>query len=309
MYAAAKLYYEDDVRQGDIARRLEVSPATVSRLIAEARRRGMVRIEVLPPEDSEVVDVAKRLEVALGLDAVALSPVPASAAPGLALTPPLSRLLVAAGLRTGDALLVSLGRTVYEIAQGDLTQLRNVRVAPMVGGHDEPEVWYATNELTRQVAAKVGGTPSFLYAPALPGPEARATLLKDPSIRRVVDLWGVARCAILGIGAPPALRTSLPAFVPVDGDLLRDAVGDVLTRFFDHSGAPVHFPGSERLLAVDFDRLRGIPACIAVAAGLEKVPGILAAGRAGYFNQLVTDRDTAIKLIEAAESSGSSAQA
>lgn len=30
MYAAAKLYYEDDVRQNDTAERLELSPATVS---------------------------------------------------------------------------------------------------------------------------------------------------------------------------------------------------------------------------------------------------------------------------------------
>lgn len=193
------------------------------------------------------------------------------------------------------------GRTVYEAAQADLPELPEVQLAPMVGGQDEPEVWYATNEVTRQVAAKVGGTPNFLYAPALPGEKAHALLLDDPSIRRVLELWRAARCAIMGIGAPPATRTSLPRFVSVDGFALRDAVGDVVTRFFDRTGAAVRFPGQERLIAVDLEGLRRIPACIAVAAGSEKVPGVLAAARARYFNQLATDRDTAMKLLAAAD--------
>lgn len=300
MYAAAKLYYEDDVRQNDIAERLKLSPATVSRLLAEARRLRMVRIEVVPPDDHDLDDLARRLEVSLALDAVALADLPPAGQPGVALAPALFTLLSRVGLQPGDALLVSSGRTVYEAAQADLPKLPGVRLAPMVGGQDEPEVWYATNEVTRQIAVKVGGTPTFLYAPALPGAKAHALLLDDPSIRRVLELWQSARCAIMGIGAPPAQRTSLPRFVPVDGVALSDAVGDVVTRFYDRSGAAVRFPGQERLIAVDFKGLRRISACIAVAAGSEKVPAILAAGRARYFNQLATDRDTAMELLAAA---------
>lgn len=301
MYAAAKLYYEEEVRQTEIAERLELSPATVSRLLAEARRQRIVRIQILPPEDDDLEELSRRLEAALGLDAVALSGLPSGGQPGVALAPALSTLLEGVGLDPGDALLVSSGRTVYEAAQADLPELRGVQLAPMVGGQDEPEVWYATNEVTRQISAKVGGTPNFLYAPALPGQKAHDILLDDPSIRRVLELWSGARCAIVGIGAPPALRTSLPRFVPVNGFAARDAVGDVCTRFFNRDGASVPFPGQERLIAVDFDGLRRIPACIAVAAGGQKVPGILAAARARFFNQLVTDRDTATELLATAE--------
>ena len=301
MYAAARLYYEEDVRQGDIADRLELSRATVSRLLAEARRSGMVRIEVLPPDDDALDELARRLEQALDLDAVALTDLPVAGQPRIALAPALSALLRRAGLRPGDALLVSSGRTVYEVTQAELPELPGVQLAPMVGGQDEPEVWYATNEVTRQVAAKVGGTPHFLYAPALPGEQAYALLLEDPSIKRVLELWAEARCAIVGIGAPPALRTSLPRFVPLDDFAMHDAVGDVCTRFFDVAGAPVRFPGQERLIAVDFDGLRRIPACIGVAVGAEKVPGILAAAGARYINQLATDRETALLLLAATE--------
>ena len=54
------------------------------------------------------------------------------------------------------------GRTVYEVAQTELPRLPGVLVVPTVGGQDEPEARYQTNEITQQVAAKVGGSPVFL---------------------------------------------------------------------------------------------------------------------------------------------------
>lgn len=300
MHTAATLYYLEDVSQADIAARLGVSRASVSRLLSEARREGIVRIEVVSPVDRDLDELERRLAGALGLRAVWLSSLPARRPTGETLAPGLSTALRAVGLVAGDIVLVSSGRTVYEAAQAALPPLPNVLLAPMIGGHDEAEVWYAPNEITRQIALKVGGTPIFLYAPALPSPELYETLQADPSARRVLEMWSTARCAIMGVGAPPLSRTSLPRFVRNDTNTLHTAVGDVCSRFYDVHGVPVPFPGSERLLATSLDLLRRIPACIAVAAGREKVAAILAGARAAYFTQLVTDAETASALLEAA---------
>lgn len=301
MHSAARLYYLEDATQADIAERLGTSRATVSRLLSEARRAGIVRIEIVAPVDPDLDAVARRLESALGLGAVWLSQVPTQGTTvGAALAPALSAALRAVGLVAGDGLLVSSGRTMHEAAQAELPDLRGVLLAPMIGGQDEPEVWYATNEITRQVAQKVGGTPSFIYAPALPSPELSETLAADPSAQVVLERWRTARCAIMGVGAPPLTRTSLPRFMASDMSALRAAVGDVCSRFYDAAGVPVPFPGSERLIATGLDTLRDIPATIAVAAGGDKVPGITAGARAGYFKQLVTDMPTAAALLEAA---------
>lgn len=48
LYTAARLYYEEDATQAEIADQLGTSRATVSRLLAEAKRQGIVRIEVVP---------------------------------------------------------------------------------------------------------------------------------------------------------------------------------------------------------------------------------------------------------------------
>ena len=212
MYSAASLYYLQDATQADIAEQLGTSRATVSRILAEARRQGLVRIDVT----GDGTDLATRTAVALGLRAVHLAPNTVRAVAAAALAPALSMALARAQLHPGETLLVSSGRTIYETAQAHLPNLPGVLVAPTVGGLDEPEAWYQTNEIVRQVAAKIGGTPVFLYAPALPGADLYERLVLDHSTQRVLELWRTARCALLAIGAPPPLRTSLPAFVPGD---------------------------------------------------------------------------------------------
>jgi DNA-binding transcriptional regulator LsrR (DeoR family) len=297
MYAAARLYYVNEATQAEIAERLGTSRATVSRLLSEARRQGIVRIDVIEPVQADNADLAAGTAQALGLHAVHLSPLPAAPVPGTALAPALSAALAKVGLAYGDVLIVSSGRTIFEVAQAELPRLPGVQVAPTVGGQDEPEAWYQTNEITRRIAATIGGTPTFLYAPALPGPELHERLLDDPAIRRVVELWERARCALLGVGAPPTLPRSLPRFVPTHA--VSGAVGDVCTRFYDRQGRDVPYPGVERLIATSLDVLRRIPVSIALAVGQEKVPGIIAGARAGYFNQLVTDPPTASALVAA----------
>jgi DNA-binding transcriptional regulator LsrR (DeoR family) len=309
LYSAAKLYYSEDATQAEVAAQLGTSRATVSRLLAEAKRRGIVRIEVVPPAEVGSGDVADRLSRALGLTKVYLShPLP-NPGPGRstlevmggALAPAVGRALSAAGLLPGDVLLVSSGRTVYEVAQYDLVSLPGVLVAPTVGGNDQPEEWYQTNEITRLVANRIGGRPNYLFAPALPGSDLYPSLINDPSIQRVLQLWPRARCALMGVGAPPLMRSDIPSFVPTGSDSLRDSVGDVCSRFFDRAGDGIDFEGSDRLIAVELDNLRHIPVTIAVAIGREKIDSIVAGAKGGYFNQLVTDPATAAAIVESIE--------
>ncbi|MFI9531627.1 sugar-binding transcriptional regulator [Nocardia fusca] len=306
LYAAAKMYYDEDATQAEVAHKLGVSRATVSRLLSEARRQGIVHIEVRAPHAGDRGDLARTLADAIGLRRVHLSaplPAPTPAKPtvevmGSYLAPAVSRALSEVGLVPGDVLLVSSGRTVHQVAQFDLERIPGVLVTPTVGGNDQPEEWYQTNEITRLISNKLGGRPNYLFAPALPGPDLYDTLHADPSIQRVLNLWPRARCALMGVGAPPLLRDDIPQFVPTTSASLREAVGDVCSRFYNREGEPVDFPGRERLIAVELSVLQKIPVGIAVAVGADKVAPILAGAHAGYFNQLVTDPSTAQQLLE-----------
>jgi DNA-binding transcriptional regulator LsrR (DeoR family) len=306
LYAAAKMYYTDEATQAEVAEQLQTSRATVSRLLREARLRGIVRIDVIPTDSEITHDLGSRVAAVLGLKAVYISEPLAilerreavETLMGRALSVAVGRALLAVGLNVGDIMLVSSGRTVYEVARFELPRMPGVIVAPTVGGTDQPEAWYQTNEITRLVAERIGGRPVFLYAPALPGAELFQTLQTDPSIQGVLNLWPHARCVLTGVGAPPLLRTDSPQFVNVttSPDLI-EAVGDVCSRFFNRAGRPVAFAGSERLIAVEIETLKSIPTVIAVAAGPDKAAPIIAAAHANLFSQLVTDPGTAEDIL------------
>jgi DNA-binding transcriptional regulator LsrR (DeoR family) len=305
LYAAAKMYYTDEATQAEVAEHLQTSRATISRLLHEARRQGIVRIEVIPADNEAAHDLGSRVASVLGLTAVYISdPLPTTGRGeavedviGGPLAAAVGRALLAVGLDVGDVMLVSSGRTIFEIARFELPRLPGVIVAPTVGGTDQPEAWFQTNEITRLIAERIGGRPAFLFAPALPGAELFQTLQTDPGIHRVLNLWPHARCVLTGVGAPPLLRSEAPQFVDMSSPELIEAVGDVCSRFFDRAGQPVQFPGSERLIAVDLETLKSIPTVVAVAAGANKVAPIIAAARVKLFSQLVTDPRTAEEIL------------
>jgi len=309
LYRAARLYYLEDATQAEVAEALGTSRPTVSRLLAEARAVGIVHIEVREPEAMDTRDLADQLARAIGLTRAWVSAGSAAPSLGRSLAPGLSAALLAADLRRGDAVLVSSGASVHAVSQADLPKLPGVLLAPTVGGRDEPEEYYQTNEITRRMAVKMDGTAVLLYAPALPGPALHELLMQDESILRVTRLWRSARAAILGIGAPPTTRTSMPSVLRKDAERLGEAVGDICQRPYDRTGAPLPFPDAERLVAMGLDELPLIPHAIGVAVGPAKINGIMVAARAGYINELVTDSPTARLLLEAAGSVSASRSA
>lgn len=302
LYRAARMYYLDNATQAEVAAALGTSRPTVSRLLAEARASGIVRIEVLDPSRDSSAELADRLKDVLALRDVLLTPDAQGPHAGAVLAPAVARALRIAELSAGDALLVSSGATVYAVAQHELPSLPGVLVAPTVGGVDEPEAYYQTNEITRCVASALHGSPQFLYAPAMPSAALYPVLLQDPLISRVTSLWSRAKAVLLGVGAPPHTRSSVPTWFPRDSSLLDLAVGDLCERPYDVHGLPLPIPGSERLVAMELSALVEVPHSIGVAVGAAKVPSILAAVEAGYVNTLVTDAPTAQMLWEAATS-------
>ena len=299
VYQAARMYYLEDATQVEIASRLGVSRPTVSRLVAEARRAGLVRIEVVDPFQDETVALAERLQVVLGLHAVHLAAVTHTATLGTDLAGPLAAAVEGMGLVPGDAVLMSSGRTVYDVAHAGMPPLVGVQLVPTVGGQADPMPWFQTNEITRAAAQHSGAIPAFLFAQALPSPAMRASLDEDPAFQHVVGLWGRAKGAILGIGAPTPTRDALTRGLPVEDAVFDQAAGDVCLNFYAADGTAIEFPGSDRMVRTSREVLAGVPHAVGVAVGTAKVVSIIAAARGGLVNELVTDAATARALLDA----------
>lgn len=301
VYRAAKLYYLQDATQAEIAELLGTSRPTVSRLLAEARATGIVHVEVREPKEPDIADLAQQLRGKLGLNAVHLATPVRGMSLGPLLEAEVSGALRAAQLEPGDTVLVSSGATLHAVAQQHLPSLPGVLLCPTVGGIDESEAAYQTNEITRTMAQKVGGTPVLLYAPALPSEDLWEALTEDPAVQRVQGMWRTAKVALLGIGAPPSGRDLIPSALEPHRRALVQAAGDICARPYDAEGRPVEFPGADRMMAISRQDLQRVQHSIAIAVGDEKVLSITAAARARLFNTLVTDSHTAQQIVAAFE--------
>ena len=295
----AKMHYESDLPQVQIAKQLGVSTATISRLLQRARSEGIVRIEV---RDLVVPDaLGAQLERQLGLRRVAVS----EAAPSgmaMALAGPLGTMLKTANMAPGSVLALGWGRTIRAVLEAGLPQMPGVLVVPATGGMSQHQAHFQINEFTRIAAEQMGGTANFLHAPVLPSAESRAMFLSDPTILQTVALWDRIDVAVVGVGLPHSLNPPEASVATPDEQKMLNCAGDVVRHYFDAQGNPIDWDGADRLIAVSQGQLQKARLCIGVAVGEAKAPSIIGAARAHLINALVTDSNTAqavLKLLSA----------
>jgi DNA-binding transcriptional regulator LsrR (DeoR family) len=296
LLAAAELYYQDQLSQQQIADRLGVSRSTVSRMLQLAREQGIVHIEIRRP--SPATELSGELESALGLRRAVVVPTSPRGELQVLVAPALAEV-ERLELRAGDALAVSWGATVWEVAQSRrFPSLRGVRLVPAIAGMDETDVRFQPNEIARRIADTSGADVSFLHSPALPSAELRRSLLADPELGRRLALWDRLAAALVGIGAPAHEMRPGPAHILAGRADLDEAVGDVVSHYFDIEGRPVLFEHEELLLGVSRAQLRNTGTVVGVAAGAAKARSIVGAARAGLIDVLVTDAATAAAALK-----------
>ena len=288
MHMAARLHYLDGLSQLEVSRRMEVSTATVSRLLGLARDEGIVRIQVADLDAADVL--GEKLAAALALKAVRV--IDGDRAAGLGAE--VGSLLLAAGLTPGAVLTIGWGRMVQSVIAAGLPRLPGLVVVPATGGMYETASHFQINEFVRKAAAQMGAEARFLHAPSVVSAELRAVLIRDPDTAQIIAAWGRADAAMVGIGLPHRGGGAGP-----DADA---AAGDVVRHYVDIGGRDIGWPGQGDLMSISRAELQRIPLCIGLAMGREKAAAIIGAARSGMVNALVTDARAAAAMLELLDS-------
>ncbi len=301
----ARMYHLDDIKQSDIASRLRISQATVSRLLKRASMEGLVRISVDAPSGTFLdleERLARRFDIAEFVIAECdeeredriLSRIGEAAARYLDLT-----------LQPGDSLGISswsesLLRMVDNLGPGKRAPA--FRVVQILGGMGNPGVQAHATSLTTRLARLTGAEPMLLATQGVTGtPEARAALLSDPYVATTIAEFARLTTALVGIGAvepSKMLADSGNVFTAAELQALTDlnAVGDICLHFFDASGLPVRSPVDGRVIGITLYELRAVPRVVGFAGGRRKVPALLGALRGRFIDVLITDQFTAARI-------------
>jgi len=306
MVTIARLYYEAGLTQQAIASRLKISRVRVNRLLQRARYEGIVEIRIHDPMGTSDV-LAGELRAALGLNDAVVAPASSEDPAELAdiIGERAARYLEQV-LADGDLVGLGWGHTVYRTVQNLApAEGKDLTVVPVTGGMGATDPPFRSNELAQAFAHRFRARWLPLEAPFLVETlEARQVLCQQEMIKRVLDLWERLDVALVGVGAAieqsPLLRSTHFSSHDIIELESHGVVGDICSRFFDRAGKPLPTGFDRRLICVELEHLHRIPKVVAVAGGLRKVSAILAAAQAGHFNILVTDRETALALLNRA---------
>ncbi|WFE14118.1 sugar-binding transcriptional regulator [Bacillus atrophaeus] len=300
---AARLYYQSDYSQQQIAEQLNISRPTVSRLLQYAKEKGYVQIRVLDPfEDLDALGTMLEEKYGLLEAHVVFSPT----ADYRTITHYLSHYgaeYMHDVIKDGDIVGVSWGTTMYQIAQNmQPKHVKGVEVVQLKGGISHSRVNTYSSETIQLFAEALQTMPRYLPLPVVfDNAEVKKMVEKDRHIERIIEMGKQANVALFTVGTvrDEALLFRLGYFNEEEKALLKKlGVGDICSRFFDANGDICSSAINDRTIGVQLADLRLKERSILVAGGNRKIAAIHGALTGKYANVLIIDQHTAKALAD-----------
>jgi deoxyribonucleoside regulator len=296
------LYYREERTQEEISKLLGYSRFKISRILKEARKRGLVTITINDPR----VDLAEaEIELANKFDLKQAIVVRTNELSGRS---PLDQLGEAGArylrniVNRHRIMGVTWGFTVYHVASNleplDAANLSLVQIGGGLGTIEGSD----NNMLTMMFGQKLGAKAFLIPAPVIVRDRAiRDTLFKEKKIQETLAMAKKADLVLFGVGiiGPEGLLWKSGFLKKADALKLEEngAVGAICGRFFDARGQQCWHELDERTIGLNLDELRNIRHKICVATGEEKLQGVLGALRGKLVDVLVTDEEMAGRLL------------
>lgn len=303
---AAKLYYESELSQAEVAAEIGVSRPTAAKLLQHARERGYVTVEIHDPREMGG-ELAERLRTRYASDGlVEVRVVEVARKRDDDLLRELGRMgamLLEEHVQDGQLVGVSWGNTMYAVAKSLHHRAhQGVEIVQLKGGLSYTQS--STNDIeTINLFCRAFDA----YARTLPLPvifdnvEAKRIVEQDRHIAHLLELGRRTDVVIFTVGA--TTRESLPltmGYLSEDetAHLVERAVGDACSRFFTRDGEVALPSVNDRTVGISLTELAGRPTRILVAGGVDKAEAIDTALRMGLASHLVIDADTARTILE-----------
>lgn len=302
---AAYLYYTRGLSQRTIAEMLGISVPTVSRLLKQARTRGIVQFSIGDTYRS-CIELESILCCRFGLKEVIIAPIDPKEKCS---EEEKKRSVAIEGARYlqrkiagNDVLGVGFGSTVHSLIYYLNPCLRvGAQVVTLIGeqGGIRPDL--TSHSLTTRLALTFGGNQHCLEENVIQKSEKRLhQLLADGKVKDVTQYFNKLTISLSGIGTLlQNNRAVFPEYLQ-PGELQRiqkmEACSMLLMHFLKKNGEECHTSLSDHTLSIGLQDYKRTPCKIVVAAENWKAEAVLAAVRGGLVDVLVIDQQLAERL-------------
>ncbi|MCJ7718238.1 MAG: sugar-binding transcriptional regulator [Anaerolineales bacterium] len=305
----AEKYYREIHNQIAIAKMIGYSRSAVSRMLTEAREKGLVEVIIHHPFQYDH-ELEEKLKLAFNLkhaSVVVFHNQPDYDEVRKQLGKAASRLL-ASLIKPGHKIGIAWGTSIQATIEAyEANPVRNTQVIQLVGVLGSSRHSYSAQTLVDQMAQNIDGEGIYLYAPFIvENEQTAASLLEDPSVEQAIEKGKGCDIALMGIGTTKSNYCSLYkgnhiSLQDLESFQAAGAVGDVCGLYFNIEGHLSQVDFHQRRIGVSWPDLQEIPIRLAVAGMTDKTEAILGAVRGRFANSLVTDNLTAIQVLELAQ--------
>lgn len=297
LVAIARLYYEENRTQSEIAREMGISRPLISRYLTEARDYGIVKIQIQSPIEERKI-IMDRLQEKFGIRGGCVIETRLNESD--------TNRDIANAVIEG---MEGLGDTAIGVGWGSIigtitSQLRKkpvmnvgTTVYPLIGNSGMNKN-YHPSEIISVFAEKLDGTAKYWSAPAIAeSPEVVKALKEQAEYKKMESGWKSVKVAFVNIGNYP----SVPDFATAAsfGNRLteQEAVGKLLCYYYDING---HFikPEMDLTMQIPLEILSKRKFVVGVCGSNVHPRALTGALKTGIFTHVVASKEILEEVLK-----------
>ena len=300
---AAWLYHMEGLTQGEIAKHLNVTRLRVNRALQDARKNGIIRIQINSPY-SPCADLEAAFKEQFKLSDVSIVPTVSDD----------NNIPMIVGAQLGSHLSMLLQNPeikVFGIAWGSALRYATQALSPC----NRPDLEVVCTmgglphgadvngfEITTRLAEHFAARRTFFTAPLYANTkDSRNIIMEQGVFQDILKMIHRADATATSVGDMAnsiIIRYGLPKNVTRKSLLDAGAVGELMGFFLDEEGNLIDHPINDCIVGITPGDLKKMPNAILAAGGQTKVPIISAVLRMGIFDTFLTDQRTAESVLK-----------
>ena len=308
IFNVLKEYYIDGITQVQIAQKYDISRIAVSRLLAKARKKGLIEFTIKYPENfsnPRVEHLEKDFMKKYDLKECIIVQTQKDHIETLKkLSIQLSQLFDRI-VDNNTFIGVGWGTTLDGLSKYiEIKNKKDVRVTPLIGGYSKYADDSHSNNIARVIAKKFSGTSYVVNIPAsFDTKEIKESILADSTAKEIFKRIKMVDLAVLCMSDLSNMSSLYKKGQLTEDDLFYlsklNIIGDINYVFVDEDGKFVPNEVSDRTTNIfPIEMMKSVKNVIGIATGTRKSMILRAVLKGGLINVLITDSEAANGIIE-----------
>lgn len=300
MVEIAKMYYEEDLTQNEIAKRIGVSRPLVSKMLSDAKEAGIVSISIKSPfatDEFLMEEIKKIYNIQGGMV------IPHSDTDYLTDQVILNNVIsyIDTNLKNYKKFGLGWGKTISDLVQKmDFSEKKmdlEGYICPLVGNISMPTKEFHSNELVMMFSQMTKLKPSYLFAPAFLSSEQEETLfINIENYKNIEKLWKKLDVVILGIGNHPSVPDLATASRFGDKLHKEKAIGNILSYYYDKNGRFIS-GDNDFSIKISLKDLKKVKQVIGICSSKTNKEAVIGGLKTGLITHLIVDEALAKEII------------